>query len=281
MKRIILDCDNTMGVPGCDVDDALALLYLLGKKACLKAITTTFGNAEIETVHRVTEKLLREIGRTDIALHRGGDSDEAARRLAEYARLHKGELSILAVGSLNNLGRAYRVDPDFFENIKEIVLMGGITEPLIVGSRPMAELNFSVDPASSLIVLSKGKNISILTGNNCLATLFARTEFETSLRRTESGRYILEKTKYWFDHNEKDRELPGFYNWDITAAIYLMKPELFANDYAHYEISERHLQIGYLKRTAEGGVWLNLPRIKDIQGFKKEAYDALSGVEPV
>ena len=27
---LILDCDNTMGVPGRDVDDGLALLYLLG-----------------------------------------------------------------------------------------------------------------------------------------------------------------------------------------------------------------------------------------------------------
>ena len=32
MKKIpvILDCDNTMGVPGCDVDDGLTLRYLLG-----------------------------------------------------------------------------------------------------------------------------------------------------------------------------------------------------------------------------------------------------------
>ena len=28
-KKIIFDCDNTFGVTDCDVDDGLALLYLL------------------------------------------------------------------------------------------------------------------------------------------------------------------------------------------------------------------------------------------------------------
>ena len=30
MKHVIFDCDNTLGVKDCDVDDGLALLYLLG-----------------------------------------------------------------------------------------------------------------------------------------------------------------------------------------------------------------------------------------------------------
>ena len=29
MKKIIFDCDNTFGVKDCDVDDGLALMYLL------------------------------------------------------------------------------------------------------------------------------------------------------------------------------------------------------------------------------------------------------------
>lgn len=30
MRKIIHDCDCTFGINGCDVDDGLALLYLLG-----------------------------------------------------------------------------------------------------------------------------------------------------------------------------------------------------------------------------------------------------------
>ena len=32
MKKIIFDCDNTFGVKDCDVDDGLALMYLLGSR---------------------------------------------------------------------------------------------------------------------------------------------------------------------------------------------------------------------------------------------------------
>lgn len=30
-KKMIFDCDNTMGIRGCDVDDGPDLLYLLGE----------------------------------------------------------------------------------------------------------------------------------------------------------------------------------------------------------------------------------------------------------
>ena len=66
---LILDCDNTMGVPGRDVDDGLALLYLLGSPQVeLLAVTCSFGNSTQEVVYRNTLDLL--------ALAR--DGDEAA-----------------------------------------------------------------------------------------------------------------------------------------------------------------------------------------------------------
>lgn len=43
MKKVIFVCDNTMGLYGKDVDDGLALLYLLGRDDIkLIGITTTF-----------------------------------------------------------------------------------------------------------------------------------------------------------------------------------------------------------------------------------------------
>lgn len=29
-RKLLFDCDNTMGIPDCDIDDGLCLLYLLG-----------------------------------------------------------------------------------------------------------------------------------------------------------------------------------------------------------------------------------------------------------
>ncbi len=281
MKKIILDCDNTISIPKCDVDDAMALFYLLGTAdAELLAITTTFGNSNLDTVHSNTKRLLREIDRTDINLYRGSEkidcSSDAARAIAKLSEENRGELSILAVGSTTNLCSALHYDPSALDGV-ELVFMGGITEPLIVGSMPMDELNLSVDSRATLEILSTTKRATILTGNNCLATIFSRKEFEENLQHTEQGRYIIESTRYWFDYNESDYDLEGFYNWDITTAIYLMRPELFEDDWATYKLSEEDLKSGFLRRDESGDVLLNLPKIKDVEGFKKEAYRALAG----
>ncbi|HBC99873.1 MAG TPA: nucleoside hydrolase, partial [Lachnoclostridium sp.] len=45
MKHVVFDCDNTFGVKDCDVDDGLALMYLLGcPEVKVHGITATYGN---------------------------------------------------------------------------------------------------------------------------------------------------------------------------------------------------------------------------------------------
>lgn len=74
MKHIIFDCDNTFGVKDCDVDDGLALLYLLGCKEAAKihGITATYGNNRLEVVYETIHRMLKDLGREDIAVKRGG-----------------------------------------------------------------------------------------------------------------------------------------------------------------------------------------------------------------
>ena len=50
-RRVIYDCDNTMGKPLSEIDDGLTLLYLLGREDLeLVGVTTTFGNGALEDV---------------------------------------------------------------------------------------------------------------------------------------------------------------------------------------------------------------------------------------
>lgn len=72
---VVFDCDNTFGVPGCDVDDGLALLYLLGcPDVNLLGITCTYGNNKLDTVYHNTLRLLSEWGREDIPVLKGAAS---------------------------------------------------------------------------------------------------------------------------------------------------------------------------------------------------------------
>lgn len=140
-EKIVFDCDNTFGIKNCDVDDGLALMYLLGsREAEFLGVTSTYGNSSLDVVQAVNLRMLEELGRRDIPVKRGGEKrgcyqSEAAGFLAEMADRHPGELSILATGSLTNLRGAYERDRYFFEKVKEIVLMGGITSPLVFDKR--------------------------------------------------------------------------------------------------------------------------------------------------
>ena len=50
-RKLLFDCDNTMGIPDCDIDDGLCLLYLLGRKDIeLLGISSSFGNNKTAVV---------------------------------------------------------------------------------------------------------------------------------------------------------------------------------------------------------------------------------------
>src|SRR5580698_8676322 len=63
--RMILDVDT-------GVDDAMAILYALNRPQIrLEALTTTFGNTDIETATANTFRILELAGRSDIPVARG------------------------------------------------------------------------------------------------------------------------------------------------------------------------------------------------------------------
>ena len=281
MKKIIFDCDNTIGVENCDVDDGLTLLYLLGcKDVEILGITNCFGNNETETVYANTLGFLKEIGRSDIKVYKGGltsgDYDNEATDFIVDTLNTEDEVHILATGSLTNLAGALVKDEAAFRKVKSITLMGGITSPLVVGGLTINELNFSVDYEATFKVLTSGVPINIATGNNCLKVIFEVEKFKENLLSfgTEIGKYIVDKTNYWFERNEKKYGIKAFCNWDVTVGSYLVSPNNFTDDIAYYKLSKEDLKTGFLRKSEEGdhNSVLNLPQITDEEGFVREVY---------
>lgn len=281
-KKIIFDCDNTMGIKGCDVDDGLALLYLLGNdSASICGITTTYGNSELDLVYDNTCKMLRDLGKEQIKVYKGCPhpsvlQSEAVDFIVEAVNAEPGQISILATGSLTNLRGAYAKDPNFFDKVAGVVLMGGITEKLVINGTVLPELNFSCDPLAAALVLGQGKKVSVITGNNCLAAYFSWEEFTHRLKDCAHpvGRYIYEKCSYWFEEMMEAFGLDGFHNWDVVAAVYLMHPELFENRELLITPRADLLKEGWL--LSESGDQyrsvINTPRIKDVACFKNHVY---------
>lgn len=288
MRKIILDCDCTFGIAGCDVDDGLAILYLLGDPdAEVLGVTTTYGNNILEKVYPNTKKFLNDIGKLDIPVYKGGSNpedleNEASYFLARMAEKHAGELELLVTGSVTNLYGAYKNNPNFFHQVKRIVMMGGITEPLIFAKKEMSELNFSCDPRATYTVLTEGKDVAVITGNNCLKVLFTREEYDRELEDDNNPivQFIKKETDYWFDYNMDEYGILGYYNWDVIAAAYMLHPELFETQTIDFSLSINDLETGKLRiNEKEKNATLKIPVIRNAETFCKNIYDTWKNVK--
>lgn len=278
-KKLIIDCDNTFGVAGCDLDDGLAILYALGAdQADLLAVTTTFGNNTLDVVYPNTIRFMTEIKKSDIPIYRGHEEDAqenaASRYMIDMANAYCGKLHIVSTGSLTNLYHAYLLDPAFFEKIESISLMGGITEDLIIGGKKLDELNFSCNHEAAYAVLTNGKNISIATGNHCLDALFTRSRFD-QLKNSEHTfeRWLWTQAQYWFEREKNAFGHDGIYKWDVYAAAMLLAPSLFDQNATVITPDQDSLKTGNLiGKGSEKNVFL--PKLNDTTRYIESVYDA-------
>ncbi len=273
MKKVIIDCDNTMGFPGRPMDDALAILYLLGSSEDTEVlgICCDFGNGTVAESYESNTKMLRETGYEDIPVYRGSERgndpvSEASHFIVKMANKYNGDLVYLGIGSLGNLYAAYLEDNSVFDKISQIVLMGGITEPLYIhDGQPLDELNFSVYPEASTCVLTNGHNISIITGNNCLpVSELPKNEFLDKLCSADNpaGMYIAQKCGYRFKVKELVYGAGSSNCWDAVAAAYINHPEKFTDTPTPCYITEHDIaESGFLNPVdkSNANCTLNIP----------------------
>jgi len=138
---VIIDTDI-----GDDIDDAFALaLALRSPELQIIGITTTFGDAE--TRAKLVDRFLAEVGRPDIPVAAGaptasrgtftqrryaeGGHDakpshpDAVAFVLEQIRRYPGQVTLIAIGPLMNVGAAIDKDAATFRKLKRVVMMGG------------------------------------------------------------------------------------------------------------------------------------------------------------
>jgi purine nucleosidase len=140
-EKIMIDTDI-----GDDVDDAFAVaLALRSPELQILGITTTFGDTE--TRAKLADRLLGETGHSDIpvavgaptqaagaftqrAYAEGGHFARAAHPQAveftlDQVRKNPGQITLVAIGPLVNVGALIDKDPATFRKLRRVVLMGG------------------------------------------------------------------------------------------------------------------------------------------------------------
>ena len=140
-EKVIMDTDI-----GDDIDDAFAVaLALRSPELRILGITTTFGDTEKRA--QLLDRLLGEVGRSDIPVAAGvatppktsftqlkyaegghfakASHPDAVTFLLDQIRKNPGEITLVAIGPLVNVGAAIDKDAETFRKLKRVVLMGG------------------------------------------------------------------------------------------------------------------------------------------------------------
>jgi inosine-uridine nucleoside N-ribohydrolase len=139
-EKVIIDTDI-----GDDVDDAFALaLAVKSPEFEILGVSTAFGETELRA--KLVDRFLGELGRSDIPVLAGkptaatpmsqrryadgghfakSSHGDAAEFLLDQIRKHPGEITLIAIGPLMNVGAAIERDAARFRKLKRVVIMGG------------------------------------------------------------------------------------------------------------------------------------------------------------
>ncbi len=143
-EKVIIDTDI-----GDDIDDAFAIaLALRSPELEILGISTTFGDTEARA--KIVDRLLGEAGRTNIPVLAGsptratnvmnqrryGEGGHYAKAshlnavdfILDQVRRYPGQITLIAIGPLMNVGALIDKDPDSFLKLKRVVMMGGSIE---------------------------------------------------------------------------------------------------------------------------------------------------------
>jgi inosine-uridine nucleoside N-ribohydrolase len=290
-KKVILDFDNTMGVRKSDVDDGLTFAYLyMHEDIDLQAVTCTFANNALHVVYCNTLQMWEDLGIDDVPVYKGGRYPEsydspAVDYLVKAVNEAPGEITILAIGSLCNIAGAYTKDPEFFNKIERLIIMGGITEPLYLNGSLLNELNFSVDYKSAAKVIYNCPNLSILSAQCTQDAIYKLDDLEEMIQMdTEFMRWSKPILSNWIKSiNAAYGNRKVFINWDLCTAIYLTNPELFSTSEKRICKIEDNMKTGWMQIDEDGSVddgkvnVVDMPdKIINIEKFNELFYEMIS-----
>lgn len=168
--KILLDTDI-----GTDIDDAFCLAYLLAQPQCqLLGITTVTGEPVIRA--QMASAMCKIVG-TNVPIIPGVEKPmlykfmqtkamqapalakwphqkdfpqgQVLNFLRDTIRAHPGEIVLLTIGPLTNIGMLFTLDPEIPSLLKGLVMMAGVFENKV--PHPTREWNVWVDPHASAI----------------------------------------------------------------------------------------------------------------------------------
>lgn len=248
--KVIIDCD-----PG--IDDSLAIMLALKSEEIeVIGITIVCGNSPVEMGFENAKKVLKQMNRMDVPIFVGeskplrrdyvnaldthgadGLGESFLPEVAGYEQemgavdflasaLKREKVSVIALGPMTNLATLIKKDVEAFDNIGELVSMGGSFKSH-GNCSPVAEYNYWCDPDAAAFVYEtmyqKGKQIHMIGLDVTRRIVLTPTLLEYICRlNKETGDFIKKITKFYFDFHWEWEHIIGCVINDPLAVAYFI-----------------------------------------------------------
>jgi len=274
-NKIIIDTD-----PG--VDDTMAIYFALrSSEIDVIALTTIFGNVDVDLATINALRILEIADRTDIPVIKGsqnpltrpysgpvafvhGDDGQgninldppksqaidgtAAQYIVEQIMENPGEITLVPIGPLTNLALALRLEPQIAYKVKEVILMGG--NALCPGNAtPAAEANIHNDPEAADLVFSAAWPVSMV-GLDVTHQVNMQNNVLENFGKSQDplAKHISKIFGFYRDFFESVTKINGIYVHDSSAIAYLLDRGLF-------ETSEWPIKVDVTDGPGRGKTW--------------------------
>lgn len=249
LPKIIIDTDAGH-------DDVLAMILLVkSKRVDIKAIATVAGNSTVRNATRNTAFTLDLLNRRDIPIFSGKSNPikrtlitavvhgksgldgvntsntnfklttDAHKRIIEIVRANPHQVTILTLGPLTNIARAFKADPKLPSLVKEIVIMGGAIN--VCGNKNrVAEFNMFVDPEAADIVFKSKVKKTLVPLDPCNNIILYQSDFE-NLKGSALYLPIKKMMRQFIKGIQKYEGVKGALVYDAIAAYYLLNHSAF------------------------------------------------------
>ena len=284
---VLLDTDI-----GSDIDDAVALAYLLRQPRCqLLGVTTVSGDVSKRAA--CVEIICREAGKTNLPIHCGAANPilwgPGQPNVPQYEaiknRLHKhdwkqnnavrflrdtihrlpGEVTLLSIGPLTNIALLFAIDPEIPSLLKGFVSMSGA----FYATPPYSEWNCKVDSLATRIVYEAKVRDHLNIGTDVTMKCKLTKEQVRESFKAPPLNIALEMAEVWFSG---DSDSIIFH--DPLAAALIFNPSLCEIERGTIisEVSESHDIGGITHFTpSEEGPHL-VAKTVDVDGFFNEFF---------
>lgn len=210
MNPLVIDTDNALGSQSGDIDDGLALAYLMKSGAPIVHISATSGNINAQESFRNTVTLANIIG------FRGSIVPElsAVHALTALSQPTR----VLALGPLTHVAESLD------SNISEIIWVGTNFFHRLPGLRPF-DFNLSCDPDSARRVFESKIPMTLVPCD--IARKLRLTEDRLTKIGGALGGYIRTHSRRWFRRAMRLKLSRSIPVWDLLAAHFALIPDHF------------------------------------------------------